>query len=66
MIKYENQCCNCATDGYPCAGSLCSLREVPVYYCDHCNQEIPNDEIYEVYGEHFHEDCMLDKFKKIF
>ena len=51
MIKYENQCCDCAVPGYPCEGSSCPYLSVPVYYCDTCNNDTYAE--YEVEGEHY-------------
>jgi hypothetical protein len=64
MIKYENQCKDCAVPGYPCRGSSCPERHVPVYYCDKCGAEIPDDEIYIVDSEDLCEDCLKDMFRK--
>ena len=64
MLRVENQCCDCATDNYPCIGELCPNRNVPVYYCDECGFEIDGD-VYEVDGEELCEDCLKDMFKKV-
>ena len=50
MIKIIDMCCDCAAPGYPCRGAMCSYRQVEVYYCDRCGEEIDGD-IYEVDGE---------------
>lgn len=63
MIKYEDQCCDCATPGYPCLGAACSLRRVAVYYCDHCDEEIEED-IFIVDGEELCEECLKEMFRK--
>lgn len=63
MLKIENHCCNCAVPGYPCRGSLCSLRKVKVYYCDKCETEIDGD-IYDVDDQELCEDCVLDMFRR--
>lgn len=34
MTRIENHCRDCAVDGYPCRGSYCPDRRVPVMYCD--------------------------------
>lgn len=39
MIEYENECCDCATEGYPCRGALCKRRRVAHFYCDACGAE---------------------------
>lgn len=39
-IRYENECCDCETDNYPCRGIMCPLRSVPHFYCDHCGDEV--------------------------
>jgi hypothetical protein len=64
MIEYENRCCGCATPGYPCLGSACDLRRVPVYYCDGCGIELDEDEIYEVDDDDLCEECLKERFKK--
>ena len=36
-VKYEvNECCDCATESYPCIGDSCSLRHVTYYKRDRC------------------------------
>ena len=62
MVKYENLCCDCAVPGYPCRGSSCPNRNVPIHYCDKCNEEI--EEIYDVDGEELCEDCLKDMFRR--
>lgn len=63
MFKIEDQCCGCAVPGYPCLGPTCPNRNVKVYYCDKCGEEL-GDEIYEVDGEELCEGCLKDKFRK--
>lgn len=46
MIRIEDHCCSCAVPGYPCMGAKCPNRRVEVHYCDECEAEIPEDEIY--------------------
>lgn len=66
MLVYENQCCGCAVPGYPCRGSSCELRRVPVHYCDKCdpNRDEPLDEVYEVDGQELCENCLKEMFIK--
>lgn len=52
----------CATEGYPCRGNACSLRQVEVHYCDLCNDEL--DEIYDVDGEELCEECLKEMFRR--
>ena len=63
MIKIQNDCCGCATENYPCRAELCSLREVEHYYCDKCGCEIHFEEVYEVDGDHYCEDCLKEEFR---
>ena len=63
MVEYENRCCDCAVPGYPCIGSSCPNRNVPIYYCDKCGCEIDGD-VYEVDGEELCEDCLKDMFRR--
>lgn len=62
MMKTENYCCDCATPGYPCRGSLCPLTKVEVHYCDHCSEAL--DEIYDVDGEELCEECLKEMFRR--
>lgn len=62
MVKIENQCVGCPQG---CMGSGCPNRNVEVYYCDNCGNEIDIDELYEVEdGEDLCEDCLKALFKK--
>jgi hypothetical protein len=64
MVRIENHCCDCAVPGYPCLGDACVLRHVEVHYCDKCDEEIIDDEIYEVDGEELCEECLKDMFRR--
>ena len=64
MIKYENHCCGCATPGYPCLGDSCPYVNVPVYYCDLCDNNTYAE--YEIDGEHYCEDCIASELKQMF
>jgi hypothetical protein len=37
-LMLVDECCNCASGGYPCRGELCPLRHVPHLYCDDCGE----------------------------
>lgn len=63
MIKYENECCGCATESYPCLGSSCPNRNVPHLYCDRCGDDC--EELYDLDGEELCKECLLNSFKKI-
>ena len=60
MIKYENECCGCATESYPCLGSACPNRNVKHLYCDKCGEDV--EELYKVDGEELCEDCLKNNF----
>ena len=59
MKRIENHCVGCPT----CIN--CGLKEVEVYYCDHCKEEIDGD-VYESEGEELCESCLLKKHRKEF
>ena len=63
MITYENECCGCATESYPCMGSACPNRNVPHLYCDRCKEEA--DTLYEYEGEQVCVDCILKSLDKV-
>jgi hypothetical protein len=57
MIRYEDDCCMCATAGYPCTGAH---KRVPHLYCDRCGEEV--EEAYDVDGEAICEGCISEVF----
>ena len=63
MIKFENECCDCAVPGYPCMGSACPNRKVPHLLCDRWGDDV--EELYDYDGEELCKECLLDSFKKI-
>ena len=64
MIRYENQCCDCAVPGYPCLGDSCPRLNVPVHYCDSCNDDV--HAAYEMDGEHYCENHAQEYLKDCF
>lgn len=66
MLKYENLCCDCATPNYPCRGSRCPLRNVPVVYCDRCDPDgdAPLRRAYTYNGLQLCQEC-YDELNKI-
>lgn len=65
-VKIVNECCDCAVPGYPCLGSACPRRNVEVYECDECGEELVEDVYEDEDGKHYCKDCLLKKFKKVF
>ena len=63
MTKYEDRCCGCATETYPCLGSRCPNMGVEVLYCYICGCEIGGD-VYDVDGEDLCEECLKDMFRR--
>ena len=63
MITYEDECCGCATENYPCMGSACPYRNVPHLYCDKCKEEV--DTLYEYEGDQVCIDCIVKSLKKV-
>lgn len=63
MVKYEDECCGCATENYPCLGSDCSNRHVKHLYCDECNDDV--EELYDFECVQLCKECLLKKFEKI-
>lgn len=64
MVRYENHCCECAVPGYPCMGSSCPNVNVPVYYCDICNDD--THAMCDIEGEHYCEKHAKDYLRHIF
>ena len=61
MVRYEYRCADC---GLPCLGDSCPNRNVPVPYCDECDEEIGSD-VYDVDGEELCETCLLNRFRRV-
>lgn len=40
MKTITNECCDCATGGYPCRGNFCPRRHTERWYCDKCGEEV--------------------------
>lgn len=57
MIRYKNECCDCAVAGYPCLGNRCPNQSVPHCYCDMCGQEIYDEP---------HNECGMDICEQCF
>lgn len=64
MVRFENQCCSCAVPAYPCLGSSCPNRNVPVLICDKCK-----DEVEELFWwddtEQWCIDCIKENLEKV-
>ena len=63
MITYEDECCGCATESYPCLGSACPYRNVLHLYCDKCKEDV--DDLYEWDDEQVCIDCIVKSLKKV-
>lgn len=63
MKTYSNDCCGCASPGYPCIGDRCSLRHVLHLTCDECGKE--KEYLYNDSGFEICEDCLLKKYERI-
>ena len=58
MMYESNECCGCATEGYPCLGPRCSMRHVPRYVCDWCGEDdLSEDEIEDINGDDVCREC---------
>ena len=63
MIKFENECCDCATESYPCMGSNCPNRNVKHLYCDVCKNDC--ETLYIEGSYELCEECLLKTFERI-
>lgn len=60
MVKIENHCVDCTSQGLRCMGSACENRKVNVFYCDICKKEIPSDEVIFFDNDiHLCEECTI-------
>lgn len=62
-VRYENECCGCATESYPCMGSACPNRNAPHLYCDKCEEDV--EDLYETENGQLCAECVLEMFEKV-
>ena len=60
MEKHEDRCVGCER----CMGRCCSNRNVTVYYCDDCGNEIDYDNRYQVDEDDLCEKCLKIRYKQ--
>lgn len=61
-IFYEDECCSCATPGYPCLGDLCPKRHAKHLYCDRCGDDV--EELYEFECQQICTSCLIEQLDK--
>ena len=61
MITYENECRDCATDGYPC-DRYCRYKRVKHFYCDACGDET---ELYYLDGKQLCISCVESELERV-
>lgn len=62
-LVYKDECCQCATENYPCLGSACPNRNVPHLYCDNCEEEV--EDLYKTEDGELCAECVLKMFEKV-
>lgn len=65
MIEIRNDCCGCATESYPCMGSLCPMRSTKHYICDCCGDDVGEGELYQFDGEQLCIDCIRERLEVV-
>ena len=60
--EITDECVNC---GMPCLGDFCRYKNVVRYYCDECDEEFNNDELYDVDGEMICGNCLISRYRTI-
>lgn len=61
MVKIEDRCVECSIE-IGCKGPSCPNRNVKVYYCDKCGEEL--DDVYEVEDKELCDDCLKELFRR--
>lgn len=66
MVKYESNCVGCHGIGLHCIGSGCdNYKDVKVFYCDDCGDEVERGELYEFDGEQLCIDCIKNRLEPV-
>lgn len=60
MLRTEDHCVGCP-DGVPCLGVACPSRNVPVWYCDKCENECSRGELRILDGKQLCYDCFCEE-----
>lgn len=63
MLVIRNECCNCASPGYPCMEASCFLRRYPVFICDKCNEEV--ETLYKLNDLQLCDECVLEELEVV-
>lgn len=66
MVDYTNECCSCATPGYPCIGSSCSMLHVPHFICDGCGEEVKQGELFWYEGNQLCIECIKEELEEVY
>lgn len=61
MTKYEDECVGCTDLGLHCMGNCCPNRNVRRTYCDKCEEETDDSELYDMDYCEVCKDC-LEKY----
>ena len=61
MKIFEDLCVGCPPE-IGCLGSTCPHKNVPVYYCDECEEQ---NELYEFEGQELCADCVVKRLPKV-
>lgn len=65
MKDYINECVGCTSMGLPCRGDSCPHRNIPVWFCDECQDQVDPSELYDVDGEDVCEECLLKRYETV-
>ena len=66
MVRFENDCCDCAVPAYPCRGADCPNRHVAHVYCDNCGGEVVDDDLWDDgNGMYICTDCLERKLQDL-
>ena len=61
MRIFEDHCVGCPPE-IGCFGHTCPLKNVPVYYCDDCEEQ---NELYVFEDDELCADCILKRLPKV-
>lgn len=65
MRKVTDECCGCATGGYPCLGSCCPNRNVVRLYCDECGEEVDTLYYGNISSKELCAECALKELEEV-
>ena len=65
MVVIESDCVGCPVNEIGCIYEACPYYEVKRYYCDNCESEVMEGELYRFGSDELCADCVLNQLERV-